>query len=230
MCVVLLFWLFFASSRKISNAFPVSAQTKRSNWWLNINLSSTEQSSTQSHTYVRNLFTAMSILIGGPVLKFTVLYDALFGRNRIMHCHVLGVTMVGIWISQNLLDSWIRNFWLHFVNNCHRLVPSVTVITNLLVTASKGRRSISSGFPNCPHASAMATFYWLNNDYYYSSLTDYCSNSFDISLITPRQWSRRKYFSQKSFYCCVKRTHSHCAENTDFNNSIIEYVTGAAII
>jgi hypothetical protein len=72
------------------------------------------------------------------------------------------VTINWVWIGNSIYCTLRHNLWLYFTDRCYTLMSSVTVFTNLMVTASSGGRSLSSGYPNCPRASATEILHnWL---------------------------------------------------------------------
>lgn len=70
---------------------------------------------------------------------------------------VSNITYTRIEYNLKMDFGWTVGFIGHFTDHCCMVVSPVTVFTNLLVTASIGSRSPSSGFPNYSRASASAT-------------------------------------------------------------------------
>jgi hypothetical protein len=68
----------------------------------------------------------------------------------------MDVTIDGVWISCWIYWTLWYSAWLHFTFHYNTLtsVHSHVVNSHCLVTASNGGSSTSSGFPNCPRASA----------------------------------------------------------------------------
>jgi hypothetical protein len=133
-------------------------------------------------------YSSFDSVVFAAVVKWPFLgHWALFWP--IAYCHMILVAIDKVWISNQIYCT------LHKSLGHTRSFQSVTAFTNrCLVVASNGRRSPSSGFPNCPWpqrpASHSNSSYWLNCS---SSVTN--CNSWLVLLITSRHGPHRKHCS-----------------------------------
>jgi hypothetical protein len=84
-------------------------------------------------------------------------------HGNLSYGYVYGATIDGFW----LMNGFIGQFYNQLVTTNYRLLLSLaTAFINLLVSASNGGRSLSSGFPNWPCASCFSDSNFRLTDLY----------------------------------------------------------------